>query len=580
MSTHAVVEALVAASGDPVAALVLKATLTMGAALLAIRAARGASASLRHLVAAAAFGVLLLLPLAAALVPERPIAVAPAVAAAAPAAMTQAVAPPETVVRPPAATLPPARARGIDARGVAIAVYLLGVAAFGLSLLAGLARLARVRRDAEVSVAGTRLANEAARREGLPGGIEVAVSSALAVPITFGWSSPVILLPAEAAGWEPADRARAIRHEIEHIARGDWAAHVMSRAALALYWPHPLAWALWRTLRLEAERACDDAVIRGRGEAEPYAEQLVTLARRLRGRGPVPALSMATRSTLGQRVDAILDDRQRRAPRSRATALVAFAAGLACVLALAPVRVVFAKSQAVGNGIAGGIPGGIAGGVAGGVEEDDDDEEDESLDMRLLNAAERGDVERMRRLLDDGARADAVLEGDGTPLIAAARAGQLDAMHLLIAAGADVNRGVDGDGNALTMAARGGHLAAVRLLLDRGADIDLGVPGDGNALIMAAGAGRLDVVRFLVESGAAIEKIVPGDENPLIHAAEGGQAEVVRYLLSKGADVNARVWADAGPRRGAGEWRTALKMARRNGHEDVVRILEQAGARE
>ncbi len=201
-----------------------------------------------------------------------------------------------------------------------------------------------MRRDGEVSVAGTRLANEAARREGMPGGIEVAVSTELAVPITFGWTRPVILLPAEAAEWAPAEMQRAIRHELEHIARGDWATHILARAALALYWPHPFAWALWRRLRLEAERACDDAVIRSQGQAEPYAEQLVALARRLRGRGAVPALSMATRSTLGERVEAILDDRLRRDPRSRATALFALAAGLACVLAIAPVRVVFAAA--------------------------------------------------------------------------------------------------------------------------------------------------------------------------------------------------------------------------------------------
>jgi ankyrin repeat protein len=194
----------------------------------------------------------------------------------------------------------------------------------------------------------------------------------------------------------------------------------------------------------------------------------------------------------------------------------------------------------------------------------------------------------MRRLLDQGAKAGAVLQGDGTPLIGAARSGRVDAIELLLAAGADVDRGVDGDGSPLIMAAQRGHLEVVRLLLDRGADIDLGIPGDGNPLIMAAGAGQLEVVRFLVERGASIEKVVPGDENPLIHASEGGQAEVVRFLIGKGTDVNARVWSEmgnargagAGPNRGKGEWRTALSMARRGGHDEVVRILQAAGARE
>ena len=575
MSTQTVVDALVAAGGDTVAALILKATLAMGATLLLIRAARGASASLRHLVAAAGFGVLLLLPLAAAVVPERSIEVQPAAVAAPRTAEARTATPAVPSPVSDTASTRPVTAAATQAIGlgtVAIFIHGAGVTGFAIAMLAGIARLRRVRRNAEVSVAGTRLANEDARREGMAGGIQVAISSELAVPVTFGWSHPVILLPAEAALWETADMARAIRHELEHIRRGDWAIHILSRAALALYWPHPLAWSLWRILRLEAERACDDAVIRSQGQAEPYAEQLVTLARRLRGRGAVPALSMATRSTLGQRVDAILDDRLRRAPLSPATAVVAAAAGLACVLTIGPVRVVFAQPD---------DPLPTFDLVQTDDEADDDDDDDESPNMRLFHAAERGDLRQMRALLDAGARADAVLQGDGTPLLAAARFGRLEAMELLIREGADVNRGVDGDGNALTAAAKNGHLDAVRLLLDNGADIDLGVPGDGNALIMAAGAGELEVVRHLVEKGAAIEKVVPGDENPLIHASEGGQAEVVRYLISKGANVNARVWVDWSPAGGRrGEWRTPLSMARRNGHDEVVRILLEAGARE
>jgi hypothetical protein len=398
-----------------------------------------------------------------------------------------------------------------------------------------------------------------ARQHGLPGGIEVAVSDELAVPVTFGWSHPAVLLPAETPAWSEAELGRALRHEVEHIARGDWATQVMARVALAVYWPHPFSWLLWRRLRLEAERACDDAVVRSQGQPETYAEQLVSLARRLRGKGAVPALSMATRSNLGLRVDAILASGLRRAPRSRTATLVAGAAALAAVLGLAPFRV-----------IAAALP----------VQDDDAMEfhGGRPLDEALMEAAERGDLAAMRRLMQQGARADAVVPGDGTPLIAAARHGREEAMEMLIAAGADVNRGVSGDGNAITNAARKGHLHAVRLLLDKGADIDAGVPGDGNALIMAANAGQLEVVRFLLDQGAALEKVVPGDENPLIHACEGGQAAVVRLLIERGADVNARVWS--GPDSSRGEWRTPLSMARRNGHDEVVRILTAAGARE
>jgi beta-lactamase regulating signal transducer with metallopeptidase domain len=570
MSVQAILETLVAASGNPIAAVALKATAAMLAALLLIRAARRGSASLRHLLAAVGFGVLLLLPLAAALAPARLITVRPP-AAAAPAKTQPAVGRAGSAVPGPAATATATRGRfpGVRLVDVAYGIYLMGAAGLVASLLTGIWRLRGVCRRAEVSVQGTRLANETARQLGLPGGIEVALSSELAVPMTFGWTHPVILLPQETADWGPAELARALRHELEHIARGDWAIQVVSHAALALYWPHPMAWALWARLRLEAERACDDAVIRAEGQAESYAEQLVSLARRLRGRGVVPALSMATRSNLGLRVDAILDGRQHRGPRSRLTALLGAAGAVACLLTIAPLRVVAATVTPVDD-------------LTSRDDHDDDghDDEGDPLDVALLQAAERGNLVRMRTLLDRGAKAGAVLDGDGTPLIAAARQGRLAALQLLLDAGADVNRGVDGDGNALTMAAKGGHLDAVRLLLDRGANIDLGVEGDGNPLIMAAGDGQLDVVRFLLDKGAQVEKVVLGDENPLIHASEGGHADVVRLLLERGANVNARVWSDSGPRGAKGEWRTALLMARRNGHEDVVRILRAAGARE
>ncbi|HEX6738310.1 MAG TPA: ankyrin repeat domain-containing protein [Vicinamibacteria bacterium] len=577
MSTNAILEALVAASRNAPAALMIKATLAMLAALLLLRLTARASAALRHLVAAAAFGALLLLPLAALLVPARVMTVpAAAPAAAAPAAAepergatpTSAAASAAATVAPPVTASP----RPLDLARIALGGYLAGVAACAAVPLLGLWRMRGVRRAAEVSVPGTRLANDMARELGLDGGIEVAVSQELAVPLTFGWTEPVILLPAEADEWDEAERGRALRHELEHIARGDWAAHLLARAALALYWAHPAAWALWRRLRLEAERACDDAVIRSQGQPVPYAEQLVALARRLSGRGAVPALSMAARSHLGLRVESILDRRRPRTPRSRLASLAVTAAALAAVLAIAPLRVI---------GAVGPLPAAALDDRREKHHDDDDDDDPgrDSRDEALFNAARRGDREGVRRLLDQGAKADAVLYGDGTPLLAAARGGHLEIMETLIAAGADVNRGVEGDGNALTAAAKRGQLEAVRLLLDRGADVDRGVPGDGNALIMAAGEGRLEVMGYLLEHGAGIEQVVPGDENPLIKACESGELGAAKLLLSRGANVNARVWSDT-DERGRGEWRTPLLMARRNGHTELVKLLRAAGAQE
>src|SRR5688572_1079791 len=217
MSPYTLPQSALALGENVVVALTAKATLVMLAALLLIHLARRASASSRHLIAAASFGVLLLLPPATLLVPARVITVA------APPASTQLdeAAPTATVahapVPPPSGERALAPAFGMPRLSLlqaAGALYLLGAVALATVLLSGIWRLHRMRDQAEVSVVGTRVANAMARDLGMPGGIEVAVSPALAVPITFGWTHPVVLLPAEAAQWDEAAQARALRHEL------------------------------------------------------------------------------------------------------------------------------------------------------------------------------------------------------------------------------------------------------------------------------------------------------------------------------------------------------------------------------
>ncbi len=166
-------------------------------------------------------------------------------------------------------------------------------------------------------------------------------------------------------------------------------------------------------------------------------------------------------------------------------------------------------------------------------------------------------------------------------LVEAAEGGDLEDVKDLIEAGANVDASVDGDGSPLIVASRANRLAVVVELLNRGADVNLAVSGDGNPLIAAASAGAQSVVDLLLSHGAAIDLVVPGDENALIQAAGAGHFAIVKMLVGRGADVNARVWADSWRRNGpAGEWRTPLSRARKEGHGAIVAFLLQAGARE
>jgi hypothetical protein len=427
------------------------------------------------------------------------------------------------------------------------------MAALALSLW----RLRRIRLEGIPSLELGPLTRELAEQRGVRAPVEVLIHEGIAAPLTCGFSRPAIILPANVAQWRRDEVLRALVHEIEHVRRADWAVQIFARAVCALYWFHPLVWAAWRALRVNAERACDDAVLQG-SDAADYAEQLVSLARRQSGPQAAALLGMATRSDLSARVAALLSGTQRRGPLDRRTAVCALALSALAVTAIAPVRAVAQRARV----------------------EAEESAPESPFAEEIYEAASRGRIAEIEGLLARGASVNAVLHGDGSPLIGAAREGRLDTVVFLLDRGADPDLGVQGDGSPLIAAAQEGRADIVQLLLDRGADPNVGVRSDGNPLIMAARAGQLGIVETLLNRGARIEEIVPGDENALISASAAGRLEVVQFLVSRGADVNAGAWSESGFGGQQGEWRTPLNMARRGGHQGVVDYLRSAGARE
>ena len=91
-----------------------------------------------------------------------------------------------------------------------------------------------------------------------------------------------------------------------------------------------------------------------------------------------------------------------------------------------------------------------------------------------------GDVVEMARLLDAGAEPDALVAGhtpsgaivQTTALLEAAERGQLDAVRLLLDRGADPSLADSNGTTPLMRAARNGRAAVVRELAVRGADLD------------------------------------------------------------------------------------------------------------
>jgi TonB family protein len=138
-------------------------------------------------------------------------------------------------------------------------IWLLGVGVTIARLALGMAALRRLRRTAVLHSPG------------------LGTSNAIESPVAFGWTNPLILLPARAAELTDAMREPMIEHEREHIQRGDWPQTVFEELAAALLWFHPAIWWLLRRIRDDRELAVDAAVAAKLDPAR-YAEALLLVA--------------------------------------------------------------------------------------------------------------------------------------------------------------------------------------------------------------------------------------------------------------------------------------------------------------
>ncbi|MDR1590504.1 MAG: ankyrin repeat domain-containing protein [Puniceicoccales bacterium] len=129
---------------------------------------------------------------------------------------------------------------------------------------------------------------------------------------------------------------------------------------------------------------------------------------------------------------------------------------------------------------------------------------------------------------------------DATPLLRAADEGDLEAVRILINRGAAMDvQDIDG-GTPLHWAAVNGHLKVARFLIEeKGAAIDVQDSMGMRPLHWAALWGRLAVVRFLIANGAAVNALNNISWTPLHYAARIGHLEVARFLIENDAAVNA-----------------------------------------
>ena len=292
---------------------------------LALVLSHGKTASLRHLLFTGAFAAMLLLPLAAWLVPSQMVwlLAAPQAVSAVPAAAPAA----------PAGGVDPALAIfGLCALWAMGAVFVLSKAAFGGVALAYLHRH---------SVPHIPAGMDGVKFRGLKWQVRLRTIPGDAGPITYGLFKPVVLLPKGSVDWPRARLEAVLLHEAAHVRRRDCLSRLIALLACALYWPNPLVWMAAFRMRRDGETAADDCVLNCGIKASAYAEHLVGLARAFNQNRPSYAgvsLAMAERAMLDVRVEAILNPTRSRKAVTRKDVVKIAALGLTATAAIALLR--------------------------------------------------------------------------------------------------------------------------------------------------------------------------------------------------------------------------------------------------
>jgi ankyrin repeat protein/L-ascorbate metabolism protein UlaG (beta-lactamase superfamily) len=191
----------------------------------------------------------------------------------------------------------------------------------------------------------------------------------------------------------------------------------------------------------------------------------------------------------------------------------------------------------------------------------------------LGGAAQRGQMEVIAYLLDNGANPNDVPPDGESPLMQAAGAGKRDAVRLLLDKGADPNYRIN-DFTTLMVSLWSPDPEVVRMLLAKGADAKF-TGADGTNVLhgLAQRPGvPVEIARLLVEAGADPNAKTGEGYTPYALACERGSTDLIEYFVSKGADVTSTY------RRGGTLGVTGLHAAAARGYGDLAAFLIESDA--
>ena len=194
----------------------------------------------------------------------------------------------------------------------------------------------------------------------------------------------------------------------------------------------------------------------------------------------------------------------------------------------------------------------------------------DELDQQLRYACRSGNLDRVQRLINDGANSSCTDDDGRTPLHIAAWWGRLKVVRYLAekVEKVNVNAGDEDGHTPLHIAAQRGELEVVRYLAEKVEKVNVNAGDDDGQtpLHIAALTGKLEVVRYLAEK---VEKVNvnAGDKQgwtPLYVALLYGYTDIVRLLLFV---------ARCHPSPRAHNGLTPLDRAVIGGHQEIVNFF-------